>query len=86
MHELSLALEICRLAEERLSPRERPRLRRVGVAVGAEAGIEADNLAFCLTALLGQAPFGRAEPALERIPGTELELRFLEVDDDGADD
>jgi Zn finger protein HypA/HybF involved in hydrogenase expression len=86
MHELSLALEICRLVEERLAPAERPRLVRVGLAVGNDAGVEADNLAFCLETLLGEPPFGRARPVLERIPGADLQMRFLEVDDDRPDD
>ena len=34
MHEMSVALEICRLAEERLSPAELPQLVTVGLEVG----------------------------------------------------
>lgn len=86
MHELSLALEICRLAEEKLAPAERPRLVRVGLAVGNDAGVEADNLAFCLEALLGEPPFGRARPVIEQVPGDDLRMQFLEVDDDRPDD
>ena len=85
MHELSVALEICRMAEERLSPERRPRLRQVGVIVGDDAGIEPGNLEFCLEALLAQPPFGRAIPAIQRSQGDELALAWLQVEDDGPD-
>ena len=85
MHELSVALEICRMAEERLTPDRRPRLRRVGVIVGDDAGIEPDNLEFCLEALLAQPPFGGAVPSIQRIPGDELALAYLQVEDDRPD-
>ena len=86
MHELSVALEVCRMAEERLRPEELPRLRKVGVLVGAEAGIEPDNLEFCLEALLAAPPFGRAAPAITRTAGDELALAWLQVDDDSPND
>jgi Zn finger protein HypA/HybF involved in hydrogenase expression len=82
---LSVALEICRMAEERLSPDRRPRLRRVGVIVGDDAGIEPDNLNFCLEALLSQPPFGSAVPAIERVTGDDLSLSYLQVDDGRPD-
>ena len=85
MHELSVALEICRMAEERLTPERRSRLRRVGVIVGDDAGIEPDNLEFCLEALLAQPPFGSAQPSIERTSGDELALAYLQVEDDGPD-
>ena len=86
MHELSVAIEVCRMAEERLRPEELSRLRRVGVLVGTDAGIEADNLEFCLEALLAAPPFGRAVPAITRTAGDDLALAWLQVEDDGPDD
>jgi len=83
MHELSLALEICRLTEEKLPVEELPRLLRVGVVVGDEANVEAGNLEFCLETLLGSPPFGRARPVLSRAPGSELSVNFFEVEDGG---
>ncbi|HEY9504635.1 MAG TPA: hypothetical protein VIQ27_01575 [Gemmatimonadales bacterium] len=81
-----MALEICRIAEERLGPSGAGRLVTVGVEVGDRAGVEADNLSFCLEALLGAPPFGRARPAIARLPGDVLRVSYLEVDDDGPDD
>jgi len=86
MHELSVALEVCRMAEARLRPEELPRLRQVGLLVGSEAGIEPDNLEFCLEALVSAPPFGRAVPAITRTAGDDLALAWLKVDDDGPDD
>lgn len=83
MHELSLALEICRLAEERLPAEDLPRLVRVGVAVGEGSNVEAGNLEFCLEALLGQPPFGQARPVLSRVAGDDLAIDFFEVEDGG---
>jgi len=86
MHELSVALEICRIAEEKLGPAQVNRLVALGVEVGDQAGIEPDNLVFCLEALLGAPPFGSARPVLTRLPGDALRVSYLEVDDGGPDD
>lgn len=86
MHELSVALEICRMVEERLAPGEAPQLRRVGVIVGDDAGLEPANLSFCLDALLSQPPFGSAHTALTRCAGDTLRVDYYEVDDGNPDD
>lgn len=81
MHELSVALEICRIAEDRLGPGAAAGLLAVGVEVGDQAGIEPDNLVFCLEALLAAPPFGSARPDVVRRPGDVLRVTYLEVDD-----
>ena len=86
MHEMSVAMEICRIAESHLEPEERPRLTEVGLDVGRRAGLVVDNLEFCLEALLSSAPFGRAKPAVRRLEGDVLQVTYLEVDDDGPQD
>ena len=86
MHELSVALEICRMVEERLAPGESRQLRRVGVVVGDDAGLEPANLSFCLDALLSHPPFGSAHTALTRCPGDTLRVDYYEVDDGNPDD
>ena len=86
MHELSIALEICRMAQERLAPAQQPQLVEVGIEVGDDAGVEADNLAFCLEALLAQPPFAGAKPVIRRSAGSELRLDYLEIDDGRPDD
>lgn len=86
MHELSVALEICRIAEDRLEPDDLPRLVRVGVDLGDDAGLEPDNLQFCLETLLSQPPFGAASPAITRLAGDALRVTYLEIDDGRPDD
>ena len=73
------------MAEERLTPERRPQLRRVGVLVGSDSGIEPDNLEFCLEALLSQPPFGQAVPSIQRTSGDDLALAYLQVDDGRPD-
>ena len=85
MHELSLALEVCRMAEAELGPRS-PRLKTVRVELGAEAGIEPANFVFCLEALLGSPPFGAAALALTEAAGADIKLVALEIDDDRSHD
>lgn len=82
MHELSIALDVCRIAEERVGTDDLPRITAVGLEVGAKAGIEIDNLEFCLEALLGSPPFGHARPVIDRLDGDELRVTYLEVEDD----
>jgi Zn finger protein HypA/HybF involved in hydrogenase expression len=86
MHEMSLALEICRIAEDQAGPGAAERVVSVGVEVGDDAGVEVSSLAFCLEALLTQPPFVRAKPVIDRRPGDVLRVSYLEVDDGRTDD
>jgi Zn finger protein HypA/HybF involved in hydrogenase expression len=86
MHELSVAMEVCRMAEERLGLDGSGRLRMVALEVGDDAGFEPDNLSFCLDALLSQPPFGEARAHVTRCAGNVLRLDYLEVDDADPDD
>jgi hypothetical protein len=63
---MSVAHEICRMAEERLGRDVLADVVEVGVVVGDEAGIVAENLEFCLEALLSAPPFAGARPSIER--------------------
>ena len=81
MHELSLALEVCRIAETHLDGADPGSLRTLGVEVGDDANIEVENFRFCLEALLTSPPFGHAVPRIIARTGPDLRLAFLEVDD-----
>jgi Zn finger protein HypA/HybF involved in hydrogenase expression len=81
MHEMSIALEVCRIAEARLAHEKLERLVGVGVVVGDDAGVEPANLQFCLDALLAQPPFRRATAKIERCVGDTLRVDYLEVDE-----
>lgn len=86
MHELSVALEVCRMTEERTGEAGAAAVRIVGLEVGDDAGVEIANLQFCLEALLTEPPFAGAVPLILRRSGDVLRLAFLEVDDGRSDD
>ena len=86
MHELSLAIDVCRIAQEQLEPAQWPHLRVVALDVGNDAGVEASSLEFCLETLLSQPPFGAARPVITRLEGDMLRVAYLEVDDGRPDD
>jgi len=86
MHEMSVAMEVCRMAEQRLGRAGAAGLVAVGVEVGADAGVEPESLAFCLEALLAEPPFTGAKPVLVGAAGDVLRLSYLEVDDGRPDD
>lgn len=85
MHELSVAIEVCRMAEERFGS-DTSKLRCVGVVVGDQAGLEPANLSFCLDALLGQPPFGMATALVTSCSGDALRVDYYEVDDGDSND
>lgn len=87
MHELSLALDVCRIAEEYVGADALDRVTAVGLDVGNRSGIEIDNFEFCLEALLGSPPFGSGVPVIQRLEGDELRVTYVEVEeDDGTSD
>ncbi len=83
-------MEICRIAEEQTAaavPGATPsRLLAVGVVVGDDAGVEPENLQFCLEALFSQPPWAGARAVIERVAGDVLRLSYLEVEDGGPND
>ncbi|MBX6363044.1 MAG: hydrogenase maturation nickel metallochaperone HypA [Gemmatimonadetes bacterium] len=81
MHELSVALEICRIVEAHVPADRLGDVVEVAVEVGADAGIEPASLEFCLEALLSLPPFGRARSVLTRLPGDVLRVAHLELEE-----
>jgi Zn finger protein HypA/HybF involved in hydrogenase expression len=87
VHELSLALDVCRIAEEYVGAGALNRVTAVGLDVGSRSGIEIENFEFCLEALLGSPPFGSAVPVIQQLEGDELRVTYVEVEeDDGTPD
>jgi Zn finger protein HypA/HybF involved in hydrogenase expression len=79
---MSIAMEVCRIAEEQVGLAAMPRVREIGLVVGHGSGVEPDSLRFCLDALLDHPPFRDARTALELTPGDDLRVAYLDLDDD----
>lgn len=86
MHEMSIALDVCRIVEEKVGVASLPELITVALDVGNDAGVEPESLEFCLEVLLKQPPFRRARPLITRVAGDVLRVSYLEVDDGSSDD
>jgi Zn finger protein HypA/HybF involved in hydrogenase expression len=82
MHEMSLALDVCRIAEDTVGQHCLPLITEVGLEVGERAGIEVANFEFCLSALFSAPPFGRAHAVIDHRAGDDLRVSYIEVDDD----
>lgn len=82
MHELSIALEICRVIEGRLSPVQLPQLVEIGLDIGDDTAIEVSNLEFCLDTLLTHPPFAGATVVIARSAGDDTRVSYLEIDDE----
>jgi Zn finger protein HypA/HybF involved in hydrogenase expression len=82
MHEMSVAMEVCRIAEDQVGFAALRTVREIKVIVGQHSGVEPESLRFCLDALLSSEPFCGARAALELTPGDDLRVDYLEIDDD----
>jgi Zn finger protein HypA/HybF involved in hydrogenase expression len=85
MHEMSVAMEIARIAEVKLG-QTAPQLVSVAVDVGDDAGIEPSSLEFCLEAVFSTPPFAGAKPVILRCAGDVLRVAYLEIDDGSPED
>lgn len=79
-------MEICGIAEQHVGREKLGSVLKVGLDVGDNAGVEIDNLEFCLEVLLSEAPFGKAKPQISRVKGGALRVTYLEVEDESPDD
>ena len=86
MHEMSIAMEVCGITEEHVGRDKLPNVLTVGLEVGDDAGVEVDNLEFCLEVLLSEPPFAKAKPRIARVSGNVLRVTYLEVEDGRPDD
>jgi len=82
VHELSIALEICRVVEERIPAAQLHQLAEVGLDIGERATMEVANLQFCLDTLLAHSPFAGADVVIARTDGEDTRVSYLEIDDE----
>ena len=84
MHEMSLALEICRITENEVGRAQLGRVQEVGIVVGTDSGVEPDALVFCMESLLTHPPFSGARLNMELCDGDDLRVSYLEIEDDDS--
>ncbi|NIM51006.1 MAG: hypothetical protein GTO22_17455 [Gemmatimonadales bacterium] len=85
MHEMSVALEVCSIAERHAPGGQLADVVGVGVEVGCDSGVEASNLEFWLQILLSSPPYKAAKPVVTQVPGGDLRVTYLEVVDGRPD-
>lgn len=78
---MSVAMEICRIVEQSIGARSPRSVTEVVVDIGDNAGVEIQNLSFCLDALLQTPPFASARAVVRREPGDSLCVASVEVDE-----
>jgi Zn finger protein HypA/HybF involved in hydrogenase expression len=86
MHEMSIALEVGRIVEDRIGPTRLPNVVTVCVEVGDEAGVEFDSLESSLDAVLTSPPFAHTKAEILRVPGDVLRVSQVEIRDDSPHD
>jgi Zn finger protein HypA/HybF involved in hydrogenase expression len=74
MHEMSIAMEVCSIAENHVPHEQLGNVVEVGLEVGDRE------------VLLTSPPFRAAKPVIERVEGDVLRVSYLEVDDGRPDD
>lgn len=80
MHEMSVALEIARIAENKLGASVHE-LVGIAVDVGDDAGVDRSSLEFCLEAVFATPPFRNVKPTIVACAGETLSVAYLEIDD-----
>ncbi len=86
MHEMSIALEIGRIVEDRIEPERIHNVVTVQLEIGEEAGVEFDSLRSSLDVVLTSPPFSRAKTEILRVPGDVLRVSQVEIRDDSTHD
>jgi Zn finger protein HypA/HybF involved in hydrogenase expression len=86
VHEMSVAMEVCRIARDQVGFEALASVREIGMVVGHHSGVEPSSLRFCLETLLEQPPFSGARAVFQMTPGDDLRVDYLEVDDGGSAD
>lgn len=81
MHEMSVAMEICEIAGHAIGARPVSAVTEVVVDVGDDAGLEIQNLEFCLETLLHSPPFSAARAVVRREAGDGLRVASVEVEE-----
>jgi hydrogenase nickel incorporation protein HypA/HybF len=81
MHELGLAGGIFDLVRQHVPVSQAALVRVVRLRIGALAGVVPESLQFCFDAIVAGTPYGSASLQIERLPGDDLQVVDVEIDD-----
>jgi len=81
MHEIGIASNILDAVRTETALHRPARAVKVGVRVGAMAGIDADSLTFCFEALVKGSDLEPLELAIESGAADQLEFAYLELEE-----
>jgi hydrogenase nickel incorporation protein HypA/HybF len=85
MHELGIASSVLEAVRKEMAQRPLARLKKIGLRIGDFAGIDDSSLRFCFEVLVRDTEFRAASLDIERGSRDELDLRYLEVEEDEPD-
>jgi hydrogenase nickel incorporation protein HypA/HybF len=85
MHELSIANSVLEAVQKEMTRRPRARLTKIGLRIGEFSGVEESSLRFCFEVLVRDTEMRAAVLDIERGPRDELDLSYLEVEEDESD-
>ena len=86
MHEMSIALEIGRIIEDRIAADRLADIVSVRLEVGDESGVELDSLQLSLEAVLASPPFAHTKAEIVHVPGDVLRVNQVEIRDGNPND
>lgn len=85
MHELGIANSVIETVQKEMARRPRARLKKIGLRIGEFSGIDDSSLRFCFEVLIRDTELRTASLDIERGPRDELDLSYLEVEEDEPD-
>lgn len=85
MHELSLANSVIETVRKEMARHPPARLTKIGLRIGEFAGIDDSSLRFCFEVLVRDTEFRGAALDIARSSRDELDLSYLEMEEDEPD-
>jgi hydrogenase nickel incorporation protein HypA/HybF len=84
MHEMGIASSILEAVQKELTRYPGCRASKVGVRIGEFAGVDGESLRFCFEAIVKGSPVEPLELSIEPGTGDQLDLGYLELDEEAA--
>jgi len=85
MHELGIANSVIEAVQKEMARRPGARATKIGLRIGEFAGIDDSSLRFCFDVLVRDTELRATALDIERGPRDELDLSYLEVEEDEPD-